>query len=71
MNSAIFEALIDYGALGIICFVMGWLLYREWKTNAQEKRRAEKRMEELEDKLREGNQCNYKPKDEENNDKQV
>jgi hypothetical protein len=69
MTEPIFDALLNYGALGIISFVMGWLLYKEWKTNTQEKKRAEKRLEELEDKLQDKFECNYKPKDEDTNDK--
>jgi len=64
-----YEPLLNYGALGVICIGMGYLLYKEWLYNKQEKRRAEKRLEKLEDDLKDGKLCNYKK--EQDDDREV
>lgn len=53
METTIFETIADYGVLGIVCIAMGWMLYKYWLKDQQEKKRLIERLEECNDKIKE------------------
>lgn len=53
METTIFETLVDYGVLGILCIAMAWMLYKYWHKDQQEKKRLIERLEECNDKIKE------------------
>ncbi len=46
METTIFETLTDYGVLGIVCLAMGWMLYKYWKKDQQEKKKLIEMLDE-------------------------
>jgi hypothetical protein len=46
------KELIQYGALGIICVGMGYIIYKYWQNDRAEKQRLIERLEKLNDELR-------------------
>jgi len=53
MEKTIFEKLIDFGILGILVFVMAFIIYHYWKKDRQEKERLIERLEDCNDKIKE------------------
>jgi hypothetical protein len=51
MNEYIKE-LIQYGALGVICIGMGYMIFKYWQADRAEKQRLIDRLEKLNDELR-------------------
>jgi hypothetical protein len=51
MNEYIKE-LIQYGALGVICIGMGYMILKYWQADRAEKQRLIERLEKLNDELR-------------------
>ncbi len=51
MNEYIKE-LIQYGALGVICIGMGYVIFKYWQADRAEKQRLIERLEKLNDELR-------------------
>jgi hypothetical protein len=50
METTIFETLTDYGVLGIVCIGMGWMLYKYWKKDQQEKKKLIEMLDECNEK---------------------
>ena len=46
------KELIQYGALGVICVGMGYLIFKYWQADRVEKQRLIDRLEKLNDELR-------------------
>ena len=53
MESTIAEKLIDFGILGMLVLVMGYVLYQYWKKDKEEKERLIKRLEDCNDTIKE------------------
>ncbi len=47
------KELIQYGALGLVCVGMGYMIFNHWKQDRAEKQRLIERLEKLNDELRE------------------
>jgi len=47
------KELIQYGALGVICIGMGYMIFKYWQADRAEKQRLIERLEKLNDELRE------------------
>ena len=47
------KELIQYGALGLVCVGMGYMIFNYWKQDRAEKQRLIERLEKLNDELRE------------------
>lgn len=47
------KELIQYGALGLVCIGMGYMIFSYWKQDRAEKQRLIERLEKLNDELRE------------------
>lgn len=43
-----YEGLVQYGALGIVVIALGFVAWKMWNKNLEEKDRLQKRVEELE-----------------------
>jgi hypothetical protein len=52
MENAIVNKLLEFGLLGIICAVMGIVIYKFWQQDRKEKQRLIDRLEKLNDELR-------------------
>jgi uncharacterized membrane-anchored protein YhcB (DUF1043 family) len=52
MENAIVNKLLEFGLLGIICVVMGIVIYKFWQQDRKEKQRLIDRLEKLNDELR-------------------
>ena len=46
-----YEGLVQYGALGIVVIALGFVVWKMWNKNLEEKDRLQKRVEELEKML--------------------
>lgn len=46
-----YEALVQYGALGLVVIALGFVAWKMWTKNLEEKDRLQKRVEELEKML--------------------
>jgi hypothetical protein len=46
------KELIQYGALGVICVGMGYMIFKYWQADHVEKQRLIDRLEKLNDELR-------------------
>ncbi|CAB5223932.1 hypothetical protein UFOVP386_12 [uncultured Caudovirales phage] len=53
METTIFESLIDYGVLGILCIAMGWMLYNYWKKDQREKKKLMDMLDDCNEKRNE------------------
>lgn len=48
----VFGKLTDYGVLGIVVFALGFIVYKMWKKDIDEKNHLIKRLEDLNDEIR-------------------
>jgi hypothetical protein len=46
-----YEALVQYGVLGLVAIALGYTTWKMWTKNLEEKDRLQKRVEELEKML--------------------
>lgn len=46
-----YEGLVQYGALGIVVIALGFVAWKMWNKNLEEKDRLQRRVEELEKML--------------------
>jgi hypothetical protein len=46
-----YEALVQYGVLGLVVIALGFVAWKMWTKNLEEKDRLQKRVEELEKML--------------------
>jgi len=51
----VFGKLTDYGVLGIVVFALGFIVYKMWKKDIDEKNHLIKRLEDLNDEIRKEN----------------
>ena len=55
MGEQLAEKLFEYGVLGLVCVVMGYVLYKFWQKEQKEKQHLIERLEKLNDEIRKGN----------------
>ena len=52
MENTIVNKLFEFGLLGVLCVVMGIVIYKFWQQDRKEKQRLIERLEKLNDELR-------------------
>jgi hypothetical protein len=53
MENKVIDNILDYGVLGALCIVMGFVIYKYWQQDRKEKQRLIERLEECNDKIKE------------------